>query len=53
MTIKELIKELEKCNPEGTIFAIDEESGTFHPVVSIMDWFGDEKEYCLLASKNE
>ena len=45
MKIKELIKALEKCNPNGEVFI--ESIEYFHPVIGVIDYSGDEESYII------
>lgn len=45
MTVKEFIKALEKCNPDGEIYI--EEIAGFHLVTGIIDYTGDNETYMI------
>ena len=45
MKIKDFIKELQKCNPEGEIFTESIEG--FFPITGIIDYSGDEESYII------
>lgn len=45
MRIKDFIKELQKCNPEGEIFIENIEG--FFPIAGIIDYSGDEESYII------
>jgi hypothetical protein len=45
MKIKDFIKELQKCNPEGEIFTEDI-TGLFS-VTGVIDYTGDEESYII------
>ena len=46
MKIKDFIKELQKCNPEGEIFT--ECVAEYYSVTGIIDYTGDEESYIIL-----
>ena len=52
MTIKEFIKELEKCNPEADIYIYNSISEIFYPIKEIIDYCGDTKDY-VIESKED
>jgi hypothetical protein len=45
MTVKEFIKALEKCNPNGEIYI--EEIAGFHLVTGVIDYTGDNEAYVI------
>lgn len=45
MTVKEFIKVLKKCNPDGEIYI--EEIAGFHLVTGIIDYTGDNEAYVI------
>ena len=45
MKIKDFIKELQKCNPEGEIFTENIEG--FFSVTGVIDYIGDEESYII------
>lgn len=45
MTVKEFIKTLENCNPNGEIYI--EEIAGFHLVTGVIDYTGDGEAYII------